>query len=244
MDRRSPRCGYATHRRRRRRSAACHHPRGYDSRAGRTGRRGAHASRHRRRDGQRRDRHDSGDRRRPACRRSDRRGQTHTVAVDRQGDVGGRRHHQRWSGRRRRRRRRHPPRLEDPAAARRGGHVGDERRRDPTPVRGDRATPGPRRGGGFLRRCVLGRPEARPATRLGWRQRTWPATGVRSTAYSRDKATVEAMLASFEAARPGDPCRAPAHQPRVPTRGLAASEIHRLFLGRWLPWHLPRVLRA
>jgi len=71
---------------------------------------------------------------------------------------------------------------------------------------------------------------------------TWPATGIRSSAYSRDKAAVEAMLDAFEATHPAT--RVVRLRTSLVFQRAAASEIHRLFLGRWLPWHLPRVVRV
>jgi nucleoside-diphosphate-sugar epimerase len=49
------------------------------------------------------------------------------------------------------------------------------------------------------------------------------------------------MLDSFEAANPAT--RVVRLRTSLVFQRAAASEIHRLFLGRWLPWHLPRVLR-
>src|SRR6185312_1198308 len=75
--------------------------------------------------------------------------------------------------------------------------------------------------------------------RPGWTgvDETWPATGIASSAYSRDKATVERLLDSFEAAHPD--VRVMRLRTSLVFQRAAASEIHRLFLGRLLPWHLP-----
>ena len=70
---------------------------------------------------------------------------------------------------------------------------------------------------------------------------SWPATGIRSSAYSRDKATVEAMLDDFAAGHPG--IRVVRLRTSLVFQRGAAAEIHRLFLGR-LPWHLPAWMRV
>ena len=80
-----------------------------------------------------------------------------------------------------------------------------------------------------------------PGPKLPPVDESWPVTGVRSSTYSRHKATVEAMLDGFEAAN--------SHVATVRMRTSlvfqrkAASEVHRLFLGRWAPWRLPGPLR-
>ena len=68
-----------------------------------------------------------------------------------------------------------------------------------------------------------------------------PATGIASSTYSRHKAEVEAMLDAVEAAEPW--LRIVRMRTSLVFQRAAASEIHRLFLGPLLPWHLPRALR-
>jgi UDP-glucose 4-epimerase len=70
---------------------------------------------------------------------------------------------------------------------------------------------------------------------------THPTTGIVSSTYSRHKAEVEAMLDVVEAAEPW--LRIVRMRTSLVFQRTAASEIHRLFLGPLLPWHLPRVLR-
>jgi UDP-glucose 4-epimerase len=70
---------------------------------------------------------------------------------------------------------------------------------------------------------------------------TWPATGVASSTYSMQKAAVEAMLDEFEQAHPDT--RVVRLRTSLVFQRAASSEIHRLFLGRLGPWHLPRLLR-
>ncbi|MCU1501982.1 MAG: NAD-dependent epimerase/dehydratase family protein [Ilumatobacteraceae bacterium] len=70
---------------------------------------------------------------------------------------------------------------------------------------------------------------------------TWPATGVASSTYSTQKAAVEDMLDQFEQAHPAT--RVVRLRTSLVFQRDAASEIHRLFLGRLAPWHLPRFLR-
>lgn len=64
--------------------------------------------------------------------------------------------------------------------------------------------------------------------------------GVPSSTYSRHKALVESMLSTAEARRPGLRVRM---RTSLVFQRSAGSEIHRLFLGRLMPWHLPRFLR-
>jgi UDP-glucose 4-epimerase len=71
---------------------------------------------------------------------------------------------------------------------------------------------------------------------------SWPATGIDSSTYSRHKAAVERMLDRFEADHP-DTTTVRLRTSLVFQR-RAASEVHRLFLGRWAPWRLPRPLRV
>lgn len=69
----------------------------------------------------------------------------------------------------------------------------------------------------------------------------WPATGIASSTYSAHKAEVEARLDRFEAEHPN--LRVARMRTSLVFQRSAASEIHRIFLGRLLPWHLPRPLR-
>jgi nucleoside-diphosphate-sugar epimerase len=69
----------------------------------------------------------------------------------------------------------------------------------------------------------------------------WPATGIPTSTYSRHKAEVEAMLDETERAHPG--LRIVRLRTSLVFQRAAASEVHRLFLGSLLPWHLPRPLR-
>ena len=70
---------------------------------------------------------------------------------------------------------------------------------------------------------------------------SWPATGVRSSTYSRHKAEVESFLDKVESAHPN--LRIVRMRTSLVFQEEAASEIHRLFLGRLLPWHLPKAFR-
>lgn len=70
---------------------------------------------------------------------------------------------------------------------------------------------------------------------------SWPATGIESSTYSRHKAEVEALLDRFERDQPH--VRVVRLRTSLVFQRGAASQIHRLFLGRLLPWHLPRPLR-
>ncbi|MCU1360663.1 MAG: nad-dependent epimerase/dehydratase [Ilumatobacteraceae bacterium] len=69
----------------------------------------------------------------------------------------------------------------------------------------------------------------------------WPATGIRSSTYSRHKAEVESMLDAVELLHPD--LRITRMRTSLVFQRAAASEIHRLFLGALLPWHLPRFAR-
>jgi len=69
----------------------------------------------------------------------------------------------------------------------------------------------------------------------------YPVGGVPSSNYSRHKALVESMLSTAEARRPG--LRVVRMRTSLVFQRSAGSEIHRLFLGRLLPWHLPRFRR-
>jgi UDP-glucose 4-epimerase len=62
---------------------------------------------------------------------------------------------------------------------------------------------------------------------------SWPTHGVPTSAYSRQKAYVERMLDSFEAEHPE--VRVVRMRPGLLLKGDAASEVLRLFLGRFVP---------
>jgi nucleoside-diphosphate-sugar epimerase len=70
---------------------------------------------------------------------------------------------------------------------------------------------------------------------------SWPATGIPSSTYSRHKAEVETLLDQAEQ-RHRD-LRVVRMRTSLVFQRAAASEVHRLFLGPLLPWHLPRALR-
>ncbi|HEY0518299.1 MAG TPA: NAD-dependent epimerase/dehydratase family protein [Ilumatobacteraceae bacterium] len=70
---------------------------------------------------------------------------------------------------------------------------------------------------------------------------SWSAAGIPSSTYSRHKADVEKILDTFERAH--SDIRVVRMRTSLVFQRSAASEIHRLFLGRLLPWHLPRPLR-
>ena len=71
---------------------------------------------------------------------------------------------------------------------------------------------------------------------------SWPVDGVPSSVYSRHKAQVEAMLDAVEREHPA--LRIIRLRTSLVFQAAAASEVHRLFLGPLVPWHLPRVLRV
>ncbi|HZB42320.1 MAG TPA: NAD-dependent epimerase/dehydratase family protein [Ilumatobacter sp.] len=73
------------------------------------------------------------------------------------------------------------------------------------------------------------------------RPESWPATGIPRSTYSRHKAEVEALLDLTEQHHPH--LRLVRMRTSLVFQRAAASEIHRLFLGRLLPWHLPKALR-
>jgi UDP-glucose 4-epimerase len=70
---------------------------------------------------------------------------------------------------------------------------------------------------------------------------SWPVDGIATSVYSRQKAFVEAML--DEVVRENPSLRLVRMRTSLVFQAAAASEIHRLFLGPLIPWHLPRVLR-
>jgi nucleoside-diphosphate-sugar epimerase len=70
---------------------------------------------------------------------------------------------------------------------------------------------------------------------------SWPATGISTSVYSRHKAMVEEMLDDVESLHPD--LRVVRMRTSLVFQGPAASEVHRLFLGRLLPWRLPVGLR-
>ena len=80
-----------------------------------------------------------------------------------------------------------------------------------------------------------------PASKATALDESWPATGIPSSTYSRHKATVEAMLDSVE--RRHRDLRLVRLRTSLVFQRAAASEVHRLFLGPLLPWHLPRLFR-
>jgi nucleoside-diphosphate-sugar epimerase len=80
-----------------------------------------------------------------------------------------------------------------------------------------------------------------PAPKSPPRAESWPATGIPTSTYSRHKAAVEALLDGVEREHPG--LRLVRLRTSLVFQRAAASEVHRLFLGRLLPWHLPRPLR-
>jgi UDP-glucose 4-epimerase len=80
-----------------------------------------------------------------------------------------------------------------------------------------------------------------PASKATPLDESWPATGIPSSTYSRHKATVESMLDSTERQDPR--LRVVRMRTSLVFQRAAASEVHRLFLGPLLPWHLPRPLR-
>lgn len=67
---------------------------------------------------------------------------------------------------------------------------------------------------------------------------TWPTEGISSSLYSRQKVEVERMLDRFESQHPAT--RVVRMRPALIFKAGAASEIQRLFLGRWVPMSLLR----
>jgi nucleoside-diphosphate-sugar epimerase len=80
-----------------------------------------------------------------------------------------------------------------------------------------------------------------PASKATPRDESWPATGVPTSTYSRHKAEVEAILDGVE--HQHGHLRVVRMRTSLVFQRAAASEVHRLFLGPLLPWHLPRPLR-
>lgn len=80
-----------------------------------------------------------------------------------------------------------------------------------------------------------------PSTKRPLRSEAWPATGVRTSTYSRHKAEVEAHLDGVERTHPE--VAVVRMRTSLVFQRQAASEIHRLFLGPMMPWHVPRALR-
>jgi nucleoside-diphosphate-sugar epimerase len=70
---------------------------------------------------------------------------------------------------------------------------------------------------------------------------THPARGIPSSTYSRHKAAVESMLDHIEREHPE--LRLVRMRTSLVFQRDAASEVHRLFLGPLVPWHLPKPLR-
>jgi nucleoside-diphosphate-sugar epimerase len=81
-----------------------------------------------------------------------------------------------------------------------------------------------------------------PAPKSPAMDERWPATGIPTSTYSRHKAEVEAMLDDVEREHPE--LRVVRMRTSLVFQRAAASEVHRLFLGSLMPWHLPRPLRA
>jgi len=70
---------------------------------------------------------------------------------------------------------------------------------------------------------------------------SWPTTGIPSSTYSRHKAEQERVLDDVERHVPD--LRLVRMRTSLVFQRAAASEQHRIFLGKLVPWHLPRVLR-
>ena len=70
---------------------------------------------------------------------------------------------------------------------------------------------------------------------------SWPRTGVPTSTYSRHKAEVESLLDVVERDHPQ--LRLVRMRTSLVFQRAAAAEVHRLFLGRLMPWHLPRPFR-
>jgi UDP-glucose 4-epimerase len=80
-----------------------------------------------------------------------------------------------------------------------------------------------------------------PAPKSERKDESWPATGIPTSTYSRHKAEVEALLDTAERIHPE--LRVVRLRTSLVFQRAAASEVHRLFLGPLLPWHLPHALR-
>jgi nucleoside-diphosphate-sugar epimerase len=80
-----------------------------------------------------------------------------------------------------------------------------------------------------------------PAPKSPPQPESWPATGIPSSTYSQHKAAVEASLDEIEREHPN--LRLVRLRTSLVFQRAAASEVHRLFLGSLMPWHLPRPLR-
>jgi UDP-glucose 4-epimerase len=81
-----------------------------------------------------------------------------------------------------------------------------------------------------------------PAPKSPRQDESWPATGIETSTYSRHKAAVEAMLDDVGERHPA--LRMVRLRTSLVFQRAAASEVHRLFLGSRMPWHLPRLLRV
>ncbi len=81
-----------------------------------------------------------------------------------------------------------------------------------------------------------------PSPKTPPRDESWPATGIDTSTYSRHKATVEALLDDAEQRYPA--LRIVRLRTSLVFQRAAASEVHRLFLGSLMPWHLPRLFRV
>ena len=77
-----------------------------------------------------------------------------------------------------------------------------------------------------------------PGPDVGPVDESWPTGGIATSAYSREKSAVEALLDDFEAARPG--IRVVRLRPGLVFQRSAAEEIARLFLGPLVPTRLVR----
>jgi UDP-glucose 4-epimerase len=80
-----------------------------------------------------------------------------------------------------------------------------------------------------------------PASKATPLDESWPATGVPTSTYSRHKAEVETLLDDVE--QQHRQLRVVRMRTSLVFQRAAASEVHRLFLGPLMPWHLPRLLR-
>jgi nucleoside-diphosphate-sugar epimerase len=70
---------------------------------------------------------------------------------------------------------------------------------------------------------------------------SWPVDGIATSTYSRHKAQVEHDLDQVERQHPE--LAVVRMRTSLVFQRRAASEVHRLFLGRLAPWHLPRLAR-
>jgi nucleoside-diphosphate-sugar epimerase len=80
-----------------------------------------------------------------------------------------------------------------------------------------------------------------PAPKQPRADESWPPTGISTSIYSRHKAIVESMLDDVQSLHSS--LRVVRLRTSLVFQRPAASEVHRLFLGRLLPWRLPFPLR-